>query len=181
MAALTVDPVGEVYIGGGLVKKDQQLVTRYLARWTGKRWDNLPQAGAQGLDDNVLALAVAAGNRIYAGGAFGQAGTAPTRGLALWNGRAWVPLPAGCLADSNRQVAISALAVATDGQLYAGVGAYTQGPHACRIVHGMAMTGTHSVRACKAIPRPAYQACKPSWPTRAAGYMCVASSARRVA
>jgi len=133
VAALTVDPVGEVYIGGGLVKKDQQLVTRYLARWTGKRWDNLPQAGAQGLDDNVLALAVAAGNRIYAGGAFEQAGTAPTRGLALWNGRAWAPLPAGCLADSNRQVAISALAVATDGQLYAGVGAYTQGPRACRI------------------------------------------------
>jgi hypothetical protein len=45
VAALAVDPAGDVYAGGQFVDKKQQLVTHYLTCWTGQYWDHLPQAG----------------------------------------------------------------------------------------------------------------------------------------
>jgi hypothetical protein len=152
VAALAVAPTGTVYVGGRLTELDhgQQLVTHYLARWAGQQWDNLPQVGSQGLDGDVLAVAVAASGQVYAGGTFGRAGGAPARGLAIWNGRTWAPLPLGCLVDSTERPTLTALALATDGQLYAGAGPYTQGPRACRLARwdGRAWhplgTGLHS-------------------------------------
>jgi hypothetical protein len=135
VASLVVAPTGAVYVGGRLtgLAPGRRLLTHYLARWTGQRWDHLPQAGAQGLDSEVLAIAVAASGRVYAGGAFSRAGRTAVRSLACWRGGTWAPLPLGCLADSSELPTIAALAVATDGQLYAGARAYTQGPRACRL------------------------------------------------
>jgi hypothetical protein len=173
VAALAVDPTGGVYAGGQFVNRGQQLVTHYLARWTGQRWDNLPQAGAQGMDGDVLAVATAPSGRVYAGGTFNQAGTTPARAVAGWNGHAWASLSLGCLDDSSRQPAISALAIATDGQLYVGAGAYTQGPSACRIarwdgrawyplgtgLQGESPTSPPGVRALVADPRGGIYVC----------------------
>jgi hypothetical protein len=131
--ALAVTPAGEVFAGGQFQEDGPHPAMRYLIHWTGQRWDNLPQTGAQGVDSDVLAVAMGPSGRVYAGGTFGQAGATPARGLAYWNSRAWTALPLGCLADSSRRPAIAALAVATDAQLYAGAQIYSQGPQACRI------------------------------------------------
>ncbi|MDO7850391.1 hypothetical protein [Hymenobacter convexus] len=133
VAALVVAPTGEVYAGGRLLANGSSRGAQYLDRWAGHHWDGLPQAGAQGVNGDVLAVAVAAGGRVYVGGSFGRVGNAPARSLACWNGRAWKPLPLGCLVDNAWGPVITALAVATDGQLYAGAGAYSQGPQACRV------------------------------------------------
>lgn len=122
-------------MGGQLREKRLPLVAHGLARWTGQHWDYLPQAGAQGLDGDVMAVAVAADGRIYAGGLFERAGSARAHCLARWNGRSWESLPPGCLADSTGSLSIAQLAIAADGQLYAAAYAYSQGPNprVCRV------------------------------------------------
>ncbi len=65
-----------------------------MARWDGTAW----RALGSGLNDRVLALAVAANGDVLAGGLFNDAGGNPAADrVARWNGTAWQPLGAGLL------------------------------------------------------------------------------------
>jgi hypothetical protein len=72
-----------------------------LARWNGKSWEIVGGGVRYTSSDiwipSVETLAVfddGGGNALYVGGAFTQAGSINTDGLARWDGNAWVSLPA---------------------------------------------------------------------------------------
>jgi hypothetical protein len=119
--ALAVLPTGEVYAGGQFADNTHPQAPHYLARWTQARWDCLPTPGAQGLSGDVVTLAAAPSGAVYVGGWFERAGPAKVGSLARWTGHAWQPLPMGCPADTCLLPSVAALALTTDGQLYASL------------------------------------------------------------
>ena len=119
--ALAVTPTGEVYAGGQFTEGPHSQGMHYLARWAHTRWDYLPTPGAQGLNGEVTALAAAPSGAVYVGGWFERAGPATVGGLARWTSHAWQPLPMGCPADTCMPSSATALALTTDGQLYASL------------------------------------------------------------
>ncbi|MFI4917067.1 MAG: GC-type dockerin domain-anchored protein [Phycisphaerales bacterium JB060] len=89
-----------------------------IARWdlSTLSWSALGGPSAPGVNGQVLALAMmddgVAGPALYAAGKFDQAGGAPARNIARWDGSAWTPLGAGVGDQFDR---IYALAVFDDG------------------------------------------------------------------
>ena len=71
-----------------------------------------------GVNGPVLALAVAPGGAVYAGGMFSLAGHAPAWNVARWDGTNWYGLGAGILGSFTPS--IRALAVGPDGRVYVG-------------------------------------------------------------
>jgi len=96
-----------------------------LARWNGSAWSDVGGGFANG---EVLALCSfddGAGEQLYAGGTFTDAGGVPVSYLARWNGSAWSDLPGG-----GANGVVFALHVHDDGRgpaLYVGGGFSTAG------------------------------------------------------
>ena len=78
--------------------------------WTGSAWASL----GQGVNDQVLALAVDGRGHLYAGGAFTQAGGQPANHIARWDGQQWETLGGGVNGYVN------AIAVDGAGDVYVG-------------------------------------------------------------
>jgi hypothetical protein len=84
-----------------------------IARWNGSSFSAL----GTGLDQQVNALAISGGD-LYAGGAFVTAGGTAASKVARWNGSAWSALGSGVAGAGY--FAVNALAVGTNGDLFAG-------------------------------------------------------------
>ncbi|GAB3877662.1 PE family protein [Hymenobacter segetis] len=99
-----------------------------VARWNGTAWGALG-TGITNPSGSVMvnALAVDARGHVYASGTFSMAGTAAANAVAHWDGATWTALDAGLSGPvptnrpaTNIPVYGSALAVAANGDLYAG-------------------------------------------------------------
>jgi hypothetical protein len=121
--ALAVAGNGDVYAGGDFTMAGGIAVS-YVAKWNGVAWSAMGNASNTALNSPVRALAVASNGDVYAGGEFTRAGIVAMRGIARWNGTAWNPVGVGAAA-SNLNGNVSALAIASNGDVYIG-GRFTQ-------------------------------------------------------
>ena len=114
--ALTLGPDGVLYAGGWF-KTAGGVTADYVARWDGTAWQSLDSR----MNSSVFALAFGPDGSLYAGGRFTAAGRGSANRIARWDGAAWHPLGSGMNGESPSQfVDVRALAVGTDGSLYAG-------------------------------------------------------------
>jgi hypothetical protein len=110
--AVAVAPNGAVYVGGDFTGAGSVLANR-VAKWDGTAWTSLGAGTANGVNDNVRAIAVV-GNAVYVGGAFTQAGGRAASYVAKWDGTAWSSLGTGV------NYLVYALAEAPNGGVYVG-------------------------------------------------------------
>ena len=111
--ALAVASDDTLYAGGNFATAGEA-AAHYIAKWDGSAWSAL----GSGMDTAVSVLAVASDGTLYAGGNFATAGEAAANYIAKWNGSIWSALGSG--AGNGVNSGVSALAVASDGTLYAG-------------------------------------------------------------
>jgi hypothetical protein len=111
------DGSGEkLYAAGQFLTFDNTVSAKNIACWNGTNWAPL----GQGTDSAVYALAVfddGSGPKLYAGGAFSNAGGAPAARVAKWDGSQWSAV------GSNLPGTVKSLAGYDSGsgpQLYAG-------------------------------------------------------------
>ena len=112
--ASVVDGSGNLYIAGNFTLAGDVLVTN-IAKWDGTNWSALGSGiGGRGpaASARVNALA-AAGNDLYAGGYFTNAGGNAANYIAKWNGSSWSALGQGM----NANVSVLTL---SGNNLYAG-------------------------------------------------------------
>jgi hypothetical protein len=117
--ALAVAPSGDVYVGGNFIAAGGQ-PANFVARWSGTAWSSLGTGPANGVYGVVSALVVAPSGNLYVGGNITQAGGQPALRVAKWNGAAWSPLGMGLSQSGSPYCTVSALALAPNGDLYAG-------------------------------------------------------------
>ncbi|WP_022826361.1 hypothetical protein [Hymenobacter norwichensis] len=120
--ALAVAANGDIYVGGFFTQAGGA-AANYIAKWNGSAWSSLGSGPANGLNGEVVALAVGSNGDVYAGGSFTQAGGLPANYIARWNGSAWSSLGTGPSNGVNNFV--RALAVASNGDVYVG-GTFSQ-------------------------------------------------------
>ncbi|GAB3870169.1 hypothetical protein GCM10028824_18450 [Hymenobacter segetis] len=126
--ALAVAANGDVYAGGSFTQAGGASANN-VARWNGTAWSSLGTGSGNGItlspgpSNAVFALAIGTNGDVYAGGSFTQAGGAAANNVAKWNGAAWNPLGSGMTAATD--VTVYALAIGTNGDVYAG-GVFTQ-------------------------------------------------------
>lgn len=122
--ALTVDGSDQLYAGGAFVTAGGSTVNR-IARWNGSSWSALG-SGISTCPTGICAevavktLAIGPDNiTVYAGGMFGTAGgVGSVACTAKWSGSSWSAVGSGlCFALYQT---VSALAVAANGDVYAG-------------------------------------------------------------
>ena len=117
--ALAVANSGDVLVSGSFTQAGGISASR-LAKWSGTGWTSLGTSAANGVNGAVTAVAVAPNGDVYVGGDFAQAGTVAAAHIAKWNGTVWSQLGTGVNANINGSV--RALAVAANGDVYAGGG-----------------------------------------------------------
>jgi hypothetical protein len=123
---------GVVFVGGAFNFAGGVGSTSSIARWNGSTWSGL----STGITGRVTSLAVQSSTLLYAGGVFTSAGGAAITGVAKWDGSSWGPLGTGVTYnDSTAGTSVDALAIDTNGTLYAG-GVFTKAGSA---------TGTSSI------------------------------------
>ncbi|MBJ6108150.1 T9SS type A sorting domain-containing protein [Hymenobacter sp. BT523] len=116
---LAVAPNGDVY-ASGLFSQAGGVPANGLARWNGTAWSRLGTGAASDLDGFATALVVAPNGDLYVGGTITQAGGLPVNNVARWNGTVWSALGAGISLGSGGGRPVTALAVAPNGDVYAG-------------------------------------------------------------
>ncbi len=121
-SVLAFEVVGnDLYVGGEFTLAGGQTANK-IARWNGSNWLALGSGSANGVTpDNFISVRAikAAGNDLYVGGDFREAGGQPANGIARWNGSAWSSLGSGSGNGVNNIV--YALAV-SGSDLYVGGG-----------------------------------------------------------
>ena len=105
-----------VYVGGHFSSVHGMSASN-VVEWANGNWSALGTGNANGMDGNVLALALAPDGSLYAGGSFTHAGGVYAPSLARWDGTNWSAL-GGPLGGLNP--AVYAIAVADDGKVYIG-------------------------------------------------------------
>jgi hypothetical protein len=127
ISALVVAGNGDLYAGGNFTRLSGVLNNR-VARWNGAAWSPLgaaPVGAANGVNGPVYALAIAGNGDVYVGGQFTQVGGVAASNVARWDGIAWSTLGSGVGGAPNVTSQVIALAVALNGDVYAG-GYFTQ-------------------------------------------------------
>lgn len=107
------DSAGNLYLGG-LFSTAYGVSANNIAFYNGVSWSAL---GA-GVDNAVLALALAPDGSLYVGGYFLNAGGSGANYIARWNGSSWSALGTGL---NN---VVNSIAIGPDGSVYAG-GSFT--------------------------------------------------------
>jgi len=105
----------DMYIGGNFLGAGHAAASN-VARWDGQAWHPL----GTGVNGIVRALAVAPNGDLYVGGEFTQAGGVAANRIARWDGTAWSALGTGLQSSTTSIYAVYALAVAANGDVYAG-------------------------------------------------------------
>ena len=80
-----------------------------VARWNGTAWSSLGSGAANGVDDGVVALAIASNGDVYVGGDFTRAGGTVAASIARWNGTMWSSLGSGIAIGTFRAIPKSLL------------------------------------------------------------------------
>ena len=88
-SALEVTP-GALYVGGKFTDAGGIANADRIAKWNGSSWSAVSSSTEQIANGEVFAIAVA-GGKVYAGGAFTNAGNSGADNLAVWNGASWEP------------------------------------------------------------------------------------------
>jgi hypothetical protein len=117
--ALAMTSSGQVYVGGNFGQAGGVLASN-VAKWNGTAWSSLGTGTDNGVGGPVYALAVASNGDLYVGGHFTQAGGAGTNYVAKWNGTAWSSLGDIAGGSTGSGSTVYALAVASNGDVYAG-------------------------------------------------------------
>lgn len=117
--ALAFDANNQLYAGGGFTQAGGKAANG-VARWDGATWSAL----GRGVDGGVFALTFAADGTLYVGGSFKQADGLSATGIAAWQGTQWMPVGGGVSGSKSAETTVYALAVTTEGALYAG-GSFT--------------------------------------------------------
>ncbi len=94
-----------------------------IARWNGVQWSNL----GSGMNGSVVSLVLLPNGDVIAAGSFTTAGGIPANSLARWNGTAWSTFGDGLVAPFFTRLSVTALAVATNGDVLAGGNFITAG------------------------------------------------------
>lgn len=113
--ALAVDHDGNLYAGGYFTSAGE-IPANHIARWDGLEWSTL----ANGVNASVHALVLNSSGALYAGGDFTAAGDVAVNYIARWDGATWSTLDAGMAAEHTASPQVRALAVDSQGNLYAG-------------------------------------------------------------
>jgi hypothetical protein len=88
----------DLYVGGNFTSA-VGTGANYVAKWDGANWSSLAGInGSNGVNRAVSSL-LTAGNVLYVGGQFTQAGGEPANNIAKWSGTAWSALGSGV--DNN--------------------------------------------------------------------------------
>ncbi|MDB5234549.1 MAG: hypothetical protein JWR44_1542 [Hymenobacter sp.] len=117
--ALAVAANGDLYAGGAFLQAGGVAASR-IAKWNGTVWS--PVGG--GMNEVVSDLAFARNGDLYVGGGFTQAGSVTANHMAKWDGTAWSSFGTG---PANGTFAgIDDIAIASNGDVYAGGGRITQ-------------------------------------------------------
>ncbi|MBF9224277.1 T9SS type A sorting domain-containing protein [Hymenobacter ruricola] len=120
--ALALAPNGDLYVGGAFTQAGS-VAAAFIAKWNGTTWSTLGSGLTNGMDGTVSALALAGNGDLYAGGSFSLANGIIANHVARWNGTAWSSLGVG--PANGIDASVNALAVAANGDVYAG-GGFTQ-------------------------------------------------------
>ena len=116
---LALGPDGSLYAGGPFTRIGNVDANR-VARWNGSAWEPLGSGISSGpASPSVEALAFDEKGRLYAGGAFGEAGGVPAASIARWDGAMWEPLGSGITSEEGR---VQALVYAGGPDLWVGGG-----------------------------------------------------------
>jgi trimeric autotransporter adhesin len=122
-SALEVTP-GAIYVGGKFTDAGGIADADRIAKWNGSSWSAVSSSTEQITNGEVFAIAVA-GDKVYAGGTFSDAGGSGADNLAVWNGTSWEPfciLPGKSIGNVKAlQVVGSTLYVGGDFQDGGGV------------------------------------------------------------
>jgi hypothetical protein len=109
---------GELFVGGGFNEANlgAPVGTNYIARWNTSTWSALGNGSGNGINGQVLAMAVSGGD-LYVGGGFTMVGNLRANYIARWNGSSWSALGSG--AGNGLNNTVNALAL-LGGDLYVG-------------------------------------------------------------
>lgn len=131
VSALTVGPDGSLYAAGQFTTAGGAAVNN-IARWDGAQWHPLG-SGLTGVSwRGIPALAFGADGALYVGGDFTRAGGISSPYVARWDGSQWHALNVGGPNAMNGPV--HALALGSDGSLYAGGAFNTAGGAAANYI-----------------------------------------------
>jgi hypothetical protein len=116
---LAVTSGGDVYVGGSFLQAGT-VVANGVAKWNGNEWSNLGTGTSLGSlgSGSVSSVAIASSGEVYVGGDFTGVGGVAANYVARWDGTAWSSLGTG--ADNGVQDFVTALAVASNGDVYVG-------------------------------------------------------------
>jgi hypothetical protein len=81
---------GTLYVGGKFTDAGGIANADRIAKWNGSSWSAVSSSAEQITNGEVFAIAVA-GGKVYAGGAFTNAGNSGADNLAVWDGNSWEP------------------------------------------------------------------------------------------
>jgi hypothetical protein len=113
-SALEVTPSG-LYVGGKFTDAGGIANADRIAKWNGSAWSAVSSSTEQIANGEVFAIAVS-GSKVYAGGAFTNAGNSGADNLAVWNGTSWEPF---CITPNQKIGNVRALQV-IGSTLYVG-------------------------------------------------------------
>ena len=127
VSALAVAANGDLYAAGNFTV-DHGAPATFVARWNGIAWSPLgagfPSPAFFSAAVGIQAMVITPNGDVTVAGTFTAAGGVPSKNIAHWNGTSWGPLGTGIGANSFSSQ-VNALAVAANGDLYAG-GAFTE-------------------------------------------------------
>jgi trimeric autotransporter adhesin len=94
---------GNVYIGGSFTNASGVTANR-IAMWDGATWSSLGTGTANGLGNGTVNAILVDGSDVYVGGTFTNAGGAPAKAIAKWNGSSWSALGTGMIGSSTASI-----------------------------------------------------------------------------
>ncbi|WP_440993225.1 hypothetical protein [Cysteiniphilum litorale] len=115
--SLQSNPV--LYVGGAFTATDQgKQAINNIAMWDGQSWQPL----AQGVDNSVNTIKIAADGNVYIGGKFDyfNAGKVPSNLIGQWNGQQWQTLNGGLKGDDAKNAQVFAMDFTPNGSLFVG-------------------------------------------------------------
>ncbi|MFB6307075.1 MAG: hypothetical protein ABEH43_08845, partial [Flavobacteriales bacterium] len=115
---LEIGPAGNLYAQGA--SRNGNILGHQIAKWNGSKWTPFLNGYNAGMDNDVTALEVSDDGKVYAGGAFENAGGVFSHRIAVWDGQKWDSLKGGI-----KNYGVQAIEIAGNGDVFVG-GSFTE-------------------------------------------------------